>query len=202
MHRICDQIKPGYLKAHIMYILHTYIPGRGCCHISSVRCMYVPTYIPGTRCCIQISLHWNISFSFASRRLASHSLRAPIACASTSVVATLLPYSPRFPAFSSLSPTLLSFSQKTLSFFVHLFVEKRCCCCSSSSSSSYLALRVSVASCCCSGDLDESAAIIMLGRVFGRPKAEPSALSSLDKLNEVSLSLSLSLSLPLFIISS
>jgi hypothetical protein len=76
--------------------------------------------------------------------------------------------------------------------------SRKRCSSSSSSSSSYLALRVSVTSCCCSGDLDESAAIIMLGRVFGRPKAEPSALSSLDKLNEVSsppppLSLSLSL---------
>jgi hypothetical protein len=62
----------------------------------------------------------------------------------------------------------------------------------------------SVTSCFCSEDLDESAAIIMLGRVFGRPKAEPSALSSLDKLNEVSspfslsVSVSVSVSVPLF----
>jgi hypothetical protein len=121
MHRICDKIKPGYLKAHIMDILHTYPEEEaGGCLISSLCGMYVPTYIPGTRCCIQISIHWNTSISLASHRLASHSLRAPIACASTSVVPTLLlPYCPRFPAFSSLSPALLSFSQKSLSFFVY-----------------------------------------------------------------------------------
>jgi len=44
MHRICDQIKPGYLKAHIM-VYATYIPGRWGCHISSLCCMYVCTYI-------------------------------------------------------------------------------------------------------------------------------------------------------------
>jgi hypothetical protein len=60
-------MKPGYLKAHIMYILHTYPEEEGC-HISSLCCMYVPTYIPGTRCCIQISIHWITSISLASRR--------------------------------------------------------------------------------------------------------------------------------------